>query len=268
VATAHAARNTHTIGELLRGWRERRRLSQLELALQAEVSTRHLSFVETGRARPSREMVVHLAQQLEVPLRERNTLLLAAGYAPVYTAASLDSPQLSAVRSAVRDVLTAHEPNPAVVLDRHWNVVDANAGLALFTASVADFLLRPPINLLRLSLHPMGAAPHIVNLSQWRAHLLERLRRQIARTADPTLTGLLDEVLAPPYASPQAEVDVPGPGDVVLPLRFRHADQELRFFSTVAVFGTPLDIIVEELAIELFFPSDAQTTAYLRQRAL
>jgi transcriptional regulator with XRE-family HTH domain len=252
---------------LLRGRRQRRRLSQLELALQADVSTRHLSFIETGRATPSREMVLHLADQLDVPLRERNTLLLAAGYAPVYVEASLDSPQLAAIRSAVRQLLTVHEPNPAVVVDRHWNVVDANAGLSLFTQGVAEFLLQPPVNVLRLSLHPLGAAPRIVNLGPWRAHLLARLRRQIARTADPELTRLEAELRVFPCDDPQPAVEVPGPGDVVVPLRFRHADQELTFFSTVAVFGTPLDITVDELAIELFFPSDPNTAAYLRRNA-
>ena len=255
-----------SVGDLLRRWREQRRLSQLELALQAEVSTRHLSFVETGRASPSREMVLHLAEQLEVPLRERNALLLAAGYAPVYVETSLDSPHMLAVRSAVRDILAAHEPNPAVVFDRHWNIVDANASLPVFTEGVAEFLLTPPINVLRLSLHPRGAAPSIVNLGQWRAHLLGRLRRQIARTTDPELVQLYTEARAYPCEMEEPLVDVPGPGDVVVPLRFRSGDQELAFFSTVAVFGTPLDITVEELAIELFFPSDTATAAFLARR--
>jgi transcriptional regulator with XRE-family HTH domain len=253
-----------TIGELLRRWREQRRLSQLELALQAEVSTRHLSFVETGRAAPSREMVLHLADQLEVPLRERNELLLAAGFAPVYLEASLDSPQMTAIRSAVRDILDAHLPNPAVVLDRHSNIVDANAGVSIFTEDVADFLLKPPVNALRLSLHPQGAAPNIVNLGQWRAHLLGRLRRQISHTTDPELTRLYAELQSFPGGDEEPETELPGPGDVALPLRFRRRGRELKFFSTVAVFGTPLDITVDELAIELFFPADTTTAAYLR----
>jgi transcriptional regulator with XRE-family HTH domain len=267
VTSSTAAPPRPSVGELLRGWRERRRLSQLDLALQAEVSTRHLSFVETGRASPSRDMVLHLADQLDVPLRERNALLLAAGYAPVYVEAGLDSPRLVAIRSAVREILTAHEPNPAVVLDRHWNVVDANAGLAFFTEFVADAsLLRPPVNVLRLSLHPRGLARFIVNLGQWRAHLLGRLRRQIDRANDPELVRLYAEAQRFPCADPAPEVDVPGPGDVVVPLRFRHTDRELAFFSTVAVFGTPLDITVDELAIELFFPADAETATFLSQR--
>ena len=264
--TTNAAPPPQTIGELLRRWREQRRLSQLELALQAEISTRHLSFVETGRASPSRDMVLHLAEHLEVPLRERNSLLLAAGYAPVYFEASMDSPQMRAVRSAVRDILTAHEPNPAVVLDRHWNIVDANASVSLFTQGVADFLLKPPVNALRLSLHPEGAAPNILNLQQWRAHLLGRLRRQIAHTTDPQLIQLYAEVREFPHENAESEVEVPGPGDVVVPLRYRFSGHELAFFSTVAVFGTPLDITVDELAIELFFSSDAATAAFLRKR--
>lgn len=250
-----------SVGELLRGWRERRRLTQLELALQAEVSTRHLSFIETGRATPSRHMILHLAEQLDVPLRERNALLLAAGYAPAYVEAGLQSPQLAAVRSAVRDILGAHEPNPAVVLDRYWNIVEANAGLALFTEGVAECLLQPPVNVLRVSLDPRGAAPNIVNFGQWRGHLLGRLRRQIAHTHDTRLTELYDELRALPCDEPV--VEVAEPGDVVVPLRFRHAGQELTFFSTVAVFGTPLDITVDELAIELFFPANTQTASYL-----
>ncbi|HEY1291473.1 MAG TPA: helix-turn-helix transcriptional regulator [Chloroflexota bacterium] len=259
--------SSRPVGELLRAWRERRRLSQLELALQAEVSTRHLSFVETGRSSPSRDMILHLADQLEVPLRQRNQLLLAAGYAPVYSQTTLDAPQLSTVRAAVREILTAHEPNPAVVVDRHWNVVDANSGLSAFTECIeAPELLAPPVNVMRLSLHPRGAAPHIVNLRQWRAHLLGRLRREIAQTADDGLAELYAEVRA--YQSELgAEIpDSPGPDEVVMRLRFQAHDQELAFFTTVVAFGTPLDITIAELAIELFFPADASTADALRRR--
>ncbi|KWX05390.1 XRE family transcriptional regulator [Carbonactinospora thermoautotrophica] len=252
------------VGELLRQWRERRRLSQLELAIQAGISTRHLSFVETGRSVPSRDMVLHLADQLDVPLRERNHLLLAAGYAPVYPETALDSPQMSAVRTAVRQVLTGHEPYPAVVVDRGWNLVDANASVALFTDGVAQELLAPPANVLRVSLHPDGMAPRIVNLGEWRAHLLGRLRRQVALTADPELDQLYDELCAYPCDQPEPEIELPGPGDVVVPLRIRHGDRELAFFSTMATFGTPLDITVAELVIESFFPADPDTAAVLR----
>ena len=219
------------VGELLRQWREHRRLSQLALALDAEISTRHLSFVETGRAQPSREMVLRLAEQLDVPLRERNGLLLAAGYAPVYAESGLDAAPMAAVREAIRQLLTAHEPYPAVVVDRRWGLVHANASVALFTSDVRPDLLEAPVNVLRLSLHPEGMAPRIVNLGEWRAHLLGRLRRQIAATADPGLAALYDELRAYPCEQPEPEIELPGPGDVVIPLRIRHAGAELAFFT-------------------------------------
>src|SRR5215213_6007062 len=206
------------VGELLREWRERRRRSQLDLALDAEVSTRHLSFVETGRSAPSREMVLRLAEQLDVPLRERNSLLLAAGYAPVYPESGLDAAPMAAVRAAIRQLLTAHEPYPAVVVDRHWTLIDANASVGLFLADVRPDLLAPPANVLRVSLHPEGMAARIVNLGEWRAHLLGRLRRQVALTADPGLGALYDELRAYPCGQPEPEVELPGPGDVIVPL--------------------------------------------------
>jgi len=252
------------VGELLRQWREHRRMSQLDLALEAEISTRHLSFVETSRSMPSRDMILRLTEPLDLPLRERNHLLLAAGYAPVYTETALDSPRMAAVRAAVRQVLSAHEPYPAAVVDRGWNLVDANASLALFTDGVPSELLAPPTNVLRVSLHPDGMAPRIVNLGEWRAHLLGRLRHQIALTADPALVQLYDELRTYPCDQPEPEIELPGPGDIVVPLRIRHGDRELAFFSTVATFGTPLDITVAELAIESFFPADPETAAFLR----
>ncbi len=251
-------------GELLRQWRERRRLSQLDLALAAETSARHLSFVETGRARPSRDMLLRLAEQLEVPLRERNHLLLAGGYAPVFGQAPLDAPQMAAVREALGKVLAGHEPYPAVVVDRSWNLVDANAAVAVLLGPADPALLAPPANVLRVSLHPDGMAPRIVNLGEWRAHLLGRLRRQVALTGDARLAELLDELRAYPCAQPEPEVEVPGPGDVVVPLRLRHGGQELSFLSIMASFGTPLDVTVAELAIESFFPADPATGAALR----
>jgi transcriptional regulator with XRE-family HTH domain len=262
VTSARAA--PRGVGELLREWRERRRLSQLELAIQAEISTRHLSFVETGRSVPSRDMVLHLAEQLELPLRERNQLLLAAGYAPVYPERALDSPQLAAVRAALRQLLAGHEPYPAAVVDRSWTLVEANASVALLTGGVAADLLAPPVNVLRLSLHPSGLAPRIVNLGEWRAHLLGRLRRQVAFTADPELSALYTELRGYPCDQPAPEVELPGPGDVAVPLRLRHGERELCFVSTVATFGTPLDVTVAELVIESFFPADAGTAAALR----
>jgi transcriptional regulator with XRE-family HTH domain len=255
------------VGELLRQWREHRRLSQLSLALDAEISTRHLSFVETGRSVPSREMVLRLAEQLEVPLRERNSLLLAAGYAPVYAESGLDSAPMAPVRAAIRQLLTAHEPYPALVVDRAWSLVEANASMALFTADVRPDLLEPPAIVLRVALHPEGLAPRIANLGEWRAHLLGRLRGQIASTADAELVALYDELRAYPCDQPEPEVELPGPGDVVVPLRIRHGDTELAFFSTVATFGTPLDVTVSELMIEAFYPADEQTAMVLRSRS-
>jgi len=252
------------VGELLRQWRERRRLSQLDLALQAEISTRHLSFLETGRSRPSRDMLLRLAEQLEVPLRERNHLLLAGGYAPVFGQAPLDAPQMAGVREALRKVLAGHEPYPAVVVDRSWNLVDANAAVAALLGPTDPALLAPPANVLRASLHPDGMASRIVNLGEWRAHLLGRLRRQVALTGVPGLAELLDELRAYPCDQPDPEVEVPGPGDVVVPLRLRHGDRELAFLSIMASFGTPLDVTVAELAIESFFPADPATGSVLR----
>jgi transcriptional regulator with XRE-family HTH domain len=252
------------VGELLRQWREHRRLSQLELALQAKVSARHLSFVETSRSRPSRELVLNLAEQLEIPLRERNHLLLAAGFAPVYAETALDSPELLLVRRTIRQVLCGHEPYPAVVVDRGWNVLDRNTSTAVFTAQAAPELLIPPTNVLRVSLHPLGLAPRIVNLGEWRAHLLGRLRRQIQLTADPGLAELYEELAG--YPCDQPEPEPPGAGAVVVPLRVRDGDRVLSFFSTVATFGTPLDVTVAELVIESFYPADPETAALLWER--
>jgi transcriptional regulator with XRE-family HTH domain len=254
-----------TVGLLLRHWRERRRLSQLELSNRAEVSTRHLSYVETGRSAPSREMLLHLAEHLEMPLRERNSLLLAGGFAPVYPESGLDAPQLSAIRRAVGQVLSAHEPYPAVVVDRYWNVVDGNRSLGLFLDGAAPELLAPPVNVLRLALAPAGMAPKILNLGEWRAHLLGRLRRQVEFSGDGQLAALLDELRGYPCDQAEPEVEMPGPGDVVVPLRVRGPDaEELTFFSTVSTFGTPLDITVAELVIESFFPADTTTATALR----
>ena len=262
MTTSHQPRRP--VGELLRRWRGSRRLSQFELALESGISARHLSFVENGRSAPSRDTILRLAEELDLPLRERNHLLLAAGYAPVYSEAALDSPEMSAVRGAVRQLLTGHEPYPAVVVDRSWNLVDANESVALFTEGADSELLAPPANVLRISLHPEGMAPRIANLGEWRAHLLGRLRRQVALTADPDLARLLNELRAYPCNQPEPEVDVPGSGDIVVPLRIRHEGRELVFFSTVATFGTPLDVTVAELAIESFFPADPETAAILR----
>jgi transcriptional regulator with XRE-family HTH domain len=248
------------VGELLREWRERRRLSQLDLSIQAEISTRHLSFVETGRSRPTPDMILRLTEQLEVPLRERNMLLLAGGYAPAYPQHGLEEPELASVSAALRQVLTGHEPYPAVVVNRWWELVAANTAVALLTAGCAPELLAPPANVLRLSLHPDGMAPRILNLAQWRAHLLGQLQRRAQVMGDQRLQELHDELAG--YPGGQAEA--PPATSVVLPLRFRHEDHELSFFSISAVVGTANDVTVEELAIEAFYPADAETGAILR----
>ena len=246
-------------GDLIREWRQRRRLSQLDLAIAANVSSRHLSFVETGRSRPTSEMILHLAEHLEVPLRDRNALLLAGGYAPAYPERTLAAPELQAVRSALKRVLAGHEPYPAAVVNRWWELVDANAGIGLFTAGVRPDLLEPPVNVLRLSLHPDGMAPRIANLPEWRAHLLARLRHQAEATGDPRLFSLYSELEAYPGGQDQP----PEPTDVVVPLRYRTPQAELSFLSITAVIGTPMDVTVEELAIESFYPADDQTAKAL-----
>lgn len=255
----------HPIGDLLRAWREQRRLSQMELALQTDISARHLSFVETGRSKPSREMIMRLCEQLELPLRERNQLLLAGGYAPVYAESALDAPNMDAVRAAIRQLLSSHEPYPAVVVDRAWNLVDANAGVALLTEGSAPWLLDPPANALRLSLHPAGMAPRIVNLGEWRANLLGRVRREVAMTRDAALTSLYEELVG--YPCDQPEPEPPGGADIVVPLRIRYRDRELSFLSMSATFGAPLNITVSELAIESFYPADPATTRFLLARS-
>jgi transcriptional regulator with XRE-family HTH domain len=259
-----------SVGELLREWRLRRRMSQMLLANEAEISTRHLSFVESGRSLPSREMVMHLAERLDVPLRERNALLVAAGYAPLYRERALDDPQLTAAREAVELVLRGHEPYPALAVDRHWNIVAANAAFAPLVGDASPALLAAPVNALRLSLHPEGVAPRIVNWHAWRAHLLARLQRQIEASADPALIALHDELAAypaPPHAA-AASAEPARQHLIAVPLRIRTTLGELSFYSTTTVFGTPVDITLSELAIEAFFPADAQTAQALRTQTI
>jgi transcriptional regulator with XRE-family HTH domain len=248
------------IGPLLKTWRGRRRLSQLDLALEAGVSTRHLSFVETGRARPSEQMVLHLAEQLDVPLRERNRLLLAAGYAPVYAQRGLDDPELGPVKEALDQLLASHEPFPAIVVDRTWNLVAANRAIAMLTEGAAPQLLEPPVNALRLALHPDGMARRIINYGEWRAHLLRDLAAQADASGDDALYDLHEELKAYPGEQGQPPEQV-----VFVPLRIRGPhDSELRFLSTRTTFATAVDVTVSELAIESFFPADAQTAAAIR----
>jgi transcriptional regulator with XRE-family HTH domain len=253
------------VGALLRTWRERRRLTQLDLALAADVSTRHISYVETGRSKPTSAMILHLSDQLEIPLRERNALLLAGGYAPAFAEHALTSPPMSAVNDAINSVLEGHLPYPAVVVDRHWELVAANAAIALLTEGSAAELLEPPVNVLRLSLHPDGMAPHIANLEQWREHILHRLAHQVQTTGDPVLRDLRDELAGYPGGSGISPKD--GVTAIVVPLRYRTPHGELSFFSTTTVFGTPLDVTVAELAIEAFYPADPSTAAILKRLA-
>lgn len=264
---AGAPRARH-FGEHLRYWRQHRRMSQLALAGEAQVSTRHLSFVETGRAAPSRDMVLRLAERLGVPLRERNALLVAAGYAPMYRERPLDDPALSAARNAVQLILKSHEPFPALAVDRHWNLLAGNAMLPAMLAGAAAELLQPPINVLRLSLHPQGLAPRIVNLGQWRKHLLERLRQQVHATGDGTLAALHEELAG--YQVPEDAHAMELEGEllgVAMPFRYRSEHGVLSFISTTTVFGTPVDVTLQELALETFFPADDATAQVLREIA-
>jgi transcriptional regulator with XRE-family HTH domain len=256
------------VGDLLREWRQRRRLSQLDLALDANVSTRHLSFVETGRAQPSRDMVLHLAEQLEIPLRERNALLTAAGYAPAFPERPLADPALSAARKAIEVILTGHEPYPAHAIDRHWNIVASNRMVAPLLTGVDDALRTPPVNVLRLSLHPAGLAPRIANYRQWRAHLMMRLRQQVESSADPVLAELLKEMQGYPMldgvgTAKGARTTAEEYAGVVVPIQLVTEAGALAFFSTTTVFGTPVDVTLSEIALETFFPADAATAAVL-----
>jgi len=252
------------IGSLIRDWRERRRMSQLDLALGAGVSARHVSFIETGRSKPSAEMVVQLAEHLDVPLRDRNSLLLAAGYAPAYGQRDLADPEMGPVRETIDRVLRGHEPFPAIVVDRHWGLVAGNRTVALLTEGAAPHLLEPPVNVLRLALHPEGVAPRIVNLGEWRAHLLDRLGRQAVASGDPALFALHEELASYPGGGGGHTVDLEA-GSIAVPLRMRGAeDQELAFISTATTFGTAVDVTVSELSIESFFPADDATARALQ----
>jgi len=260
-----AAAMVNPVGEQLRQWRQRRRMSQLDFALEADISTRHLSFLETGRSQPSREMVLRLAELLEIPLRERNILLVAAGFAPVFAERSLQDPLLGSARTAVDLVLKGHEPYPALAIDRHWTLIAANRSVTPMLAGIEPGLLQPPVNVLRMSLHPGGLAPRIANLAQWRAHLFARLRHQIDVSADATLIALLEELAA--YPAPAASPSTPINRDhsqFVVPFQLATPAGVLSFISTTTVFGTPVEITLSELAIESFFPADEATAQALR----
>ncbi|MFI7640112.1 helix-turn-helix domain-containing protein [Nonomuraea sp. NPDC049400] len=254
--------NETSFGDLLRSWRQQRRVSQLDLSIEADVSARHISFLETGRARPSREMVMKLAEELEVPLRHRNRLLVAAGFAPVYPEREVRGPEFEIVRRALDKILAGHEPYPAVVVDATWNLVAANSAAAMFMEGVPDELLKEPINVMRLSLHPQAMGGRLLNLAEVRAHLLHQLRRQSEMSGDGRLAELHDELAAYTYPGVDLNVaHVPGPADILVPLRIAAGDRVLSMFTTIATFGTPVDVTVSELAIETFWPNDEETAA-------
>jgi transcriptional regulator with XRE-family HTH domain len=256
------------IGDLLREWRQRRRLSQLTLACDAEISTRHLSFIETGRSQPSRAMILHLSEQLAIPMRDRNILLVAAGYAPIFPERSLDDPALQSVRKAIDLVLERQKPYPAFALDRHWTIAASNGALPEVYVGVAPHLMQPPINALRLTLHPDGLAPRIANLSEWQQHSLARLRRQIDVTADPVLLELLRELSQ--YSGPGGKNHLAVPTEepaVAIPFCIRTERGLLTFFTTTTMFGSPVDITLSELAVECFYPADAATAQIVRETA-
>jgi transcriptional regulator with XRE-family HTH domain len=254
-----------SFGARLRAWRLRRHLSQLALANDIEISTRHLSYMETGRANPSRDMLLRLTARLEVPLRERNVFLLAAGYAPMYREVPLDDPALAGAKKAVELILKCHEPFPALAIDRHWNLVTANRMAAQFFTGVDEALLRPPVNVLRLTFHPKGLAPSILNLVQWRAHLFERLNHQIEVTADPVLVSLLTDLRNFPTTATSQDEHLQGEHmGVAAPLRIKSPVGVLSFISTTTIFGSPVDVTLQELALETFFPLDDFTMQTLQ----
>ena len=267
------ARDTPTLpaapfGEHLRAWRRRRRLSQLDLAEEAEISTRHLSYVETGRANPSREMVLRLTSTLDVPLRERNIFLAAAGYAPLYRESRLDDPALAGAKQAMDLILKCHEPFPALAIDQHWNLVAANRMVPLLLSGVDPKLLQAPMNVLRLTLDPRGLAPQIVNLTQWRRHLLERLGHQIAMTRDAGLISLLAELRELPLSEEEPRESLQGEHmGIAVPLKMRTHFGVLSFISTTTIFGSPTDVTLQELALETFFPLDDLTKQALQTLA-
>ncbi|WP_406423196.1 helix-turn-helix transcriptional regulator [Streptomyces sp. NBC_00873] len=256
------------VGPLLRSWREQRRLSQLELALRADSSARHISFIETGRSRPSEEMVIRLAEHLDVPVRERNALLVVAGYAPRYAETALDDPAMGALREAMEQLLQGYDPYPALVVDGTYNVVAANRGIAMMLEGVAEHLLAPPLNAMRLTLHPEGLAPRIRNLREWRADLLAQMERQIALARSAELRELYEEVAAYPVPeSTDGQDESAGPPSALsfaLPMVVEHDGRVLSFVASIATFNTPMDVTVAELAIETFLPADQETAAYLR----
>lgn len=266
--TAIPASASASFGALLRQWRRHRGVSQLALSADADVSTRHLSFLETGRSRPSRTMVLRVAEHLDIPLRERNRLLASAGFAPQFPRHELTAPEMSSVRAAVREVLTAYEPYPALVVDRTWNILEANSAVGVLTRGASvEALSESPLNALRLTLHPRGLAPHITNLAQWRSFVLRSLRRSALARADTAMLDLYDELSS--YTYDHAEVNTPASAEtgIHVPFRLRVDDEDLSFLAMVGTFGTALDVTLSELAIETFLPADAPTATFLSARS-
>ncbi|MFI6089706.1 helix-turn-helix domain-containing protein [Streptomyces sp. NPDC051218] len=272
MTTAASTKESTGIGPLLRGWRERRKVSQLELALRADSSARHISFIETGRSRPSEEIVLRLAEHLDVPVRERNSLLLAAGYAPRFRETPMDDPSMGTLREGLEQLLRGYEPYPALVVDATYDVIAANRGIAMILDGISERLLQPPLNAMRLTLHPEGLAPRIRNLREWRGHLLHQMERQIALQRSDALRAVYEEVAAYPVADPGVDVidvvEADGSRSSVpyfaLPLRIEHDGQLLSFISSIATFNTPMDVTVAELAIETLLPADPATVKYLQ----
>ena len=265
-----AVSSQRSVGPVLREWRERRRLTQLDLALDAGISARHLSFVETGRSKPGREMLLRILGQLEVPFREQNRLLLANGHAPAFPERSLEDPELLPVREALDQILAGHEPYPGVVVDRSWNLVAANSAMRGLAEEVTidPALLEPPVNVLRLGFHPRGLAPLIVNIGRWRAHFCQRLERQVAVTGEPGLADLLEEIAGYPIPGDEpAPAPDPEARELLGPVRFRApGGAELSFFGLFATFDTPFEVTTSELAMELLFPADEATAEALGPR--
>lgn len=267
MTTTPIAPSLRAVGDHIREWRQRRRYSQLECALEAQISQKHLSFIESGRSTPSRDMVLRIATALDVPLRERNAMILAAGFAPVYPERAIDDPALAPARAAIDLILKGHGPYPALAVDRAWTLIAANDAVGRLLTLVADpALLQPPVNVLRLSLSPGGLQPHIVNIGQWRGHVLERLRQQASATGDDRLRRLHNSLAAIPVPA-GTEDHPPAFGGIAVPLQIRVGGQVLSLISTVTVFGTPVDVTLSELALETFYPANPETDSALRALA-
>ncbi len=263
-------KDPNSAGDLLRDWRQRRRLSQLALAVDADISQRHLSFVESGRSLPSRDMVLRLTEHLDVPLRERNAILMAAGFAPIYRDRPLDSPDLAGARAVIQRILDGHDPHPALAVDRHWTMLAANRAVGLLMAGVAGHLVAGPVNVLRVSLHPEGLASRVVNFRDWRSHIFKRLSHEIDVSADPQLSALLDELKSYPVpyeARTMRHAASTGHADIAVPLILTSEAGPLSFLSTTTVFGTATDVTLSEVTIEAFFPADAETSRAMADMA-